>query len=65
MNAKRCDSIVLQIVVTEYDEQGRPVGEQTSQPVKVFRANAADFWAEVDKSVNAVDNPPTPKVKRR
>lgn len=48
---RRCDAIVVQLVVTEYDEQNRPVGELTMQPIKVFRATAVDFWATVDQGV--------------
>ena len=50
----RCDAIVLQLIVTEYDEHGRPIGEATSSPTKVFRATVPDVWAEVDKAVVAM-----------
>lgn len=49
----RCDAIVIQLIVTIYDEQGRPVSEQTSTPTKVFRAACPDVWAEADKAVAA------------
>ena len=52
---KRCDALVLQLIVTEYDEHGRPVNELTSSPpAKIFRASVPDVWAEVDKAVAAM-----------
>jgi hypothetical protein len=64
---KRCDALVLQLIVTEYDEHGRPVGEFTSSPMKVFRATVRDVWAEADKAVTAMQQqqkadaiPPSP-----
>ncbi len=62
----RCEEVIVQLVVRTYDDDGRPVREQTSQPVKVFRnAQTQDFWAEVDKAVKAmappVPEPPKPK----
>lgn len=59
-DTKRCDVVVVQLVVTTYDEHGRPVHEEVSQPVKVFRARARDFWAEVDKAVKAGQQKPQP-----
>lgn len=51
----RCDAIVVQLIVTQYDEHGRPVGEQSSSPTKVFRATVRDVWAEVDKAVAVME----------
>ena len=72
---KRCDTLVLQLIVTEYDEHGRPVSEQQSSPTKIFRASVPDVWREVDKAVAAMEKQaqvsPTPvplaavKGKRR
>jgi hypothetical protein len=72
---KRCDAIVLQLIVTEYDEHGRPVGEMTSAPVKVFRGVVHDVWAEADKAAAAIATqqktdalaspPPTKGAKKR
>lgn len=55
MTSTRCEEVIVQLVVRTYDDEGRPVLEQTSQPAKVFR-NAAtqDFWGEVDKAVTAM-----------
>jgi hypothetical protein len=50
----RCDAVVVQLLMTEYDEHDRPIREQIAQPVKVFRAGAADFWAEADKAITAM-----------
>lgn len=54
MSKLHCHAVIVQIVATEEDDMGRPIGEYTSEPVKVFRANARDFWSEVDKSVAAM-----------
>lgn len=52
----RCDEVIVQVIVRTYDEDGAPVREKTSQPIKVFRnAQTRDFWAEVDKSVKAME----------
>lgn len=51
METLRCDAVVVQIVMTRFDEHGRPVGEIVTQPVKVFRARALHFWDDVDKAV--------------
>lgn len=39
---KRIDAVVLQIIVTEYDAAGVPIGEQLATPVKVFLPKLAD-----------------------
>lgn len=51
-----CEEVIVQIVLTTRDEHGDKVGEKTSQPIKVFRnAQTRDFWAEVDKAVQAME----------
>lgn len=52
---RRCDAVIVQICVTEIDAQGRPVGELTSSPIKIFRATAENFWAEVDQAIARLD----------
>jgi hypothetical protein len=53
----RCEEVIVQLVVRTYDADGRPVREQTSQPVKVFRnSQTVDFWGEVDKAVKAMSS---------
>ncbi len=54
MKSIRCDAVVVTIIIAELDEHGRPIGELTSQPTKVFRASTPDFWADVDKAVEAM-----------
>lgn len=64
----RCEEVIVQLVIRTYDETGRPVLEQTSQPAKVFRnAQTRDFWAVVDKGVKAMQAPPPapPKAKAK
>lgn len=46
---RRIDAVVLQAVVIEYDDQGRPVGEALTQPIKVYRARLVDLEAELAK----------------
>jgi hypothetical protein len=53
----RCEEVIVQLVVRTYDADGHPVREQITQQVKVFRnAQTKDFWAEVDKAVQAMAN---------
>jgi hypothetical protein len=47
----RCDELLIQLVVRTYDDHDRPVREEVSQPLKVFRAVTPDVWAEVDKAL--------------
>lgn len=59
MSNTRCEEVIVQLVVRTYDDTGRPVREQVSQQTKVFRnAETRDFWAEVDKAVKAMQQPP-------
>ena len=51
----RCDAIEVRVIVTEVDEQGRPIAELPSAPAKLFRAAVPDIWAEVDKSIAAFE----------
>jgi hypothetical protein len=53
----RCDAVFVTIIATQVDEEGRPIGELTSQPVKVFRAANPDFWAAVDEAVAKMELP--------
>lgn len=50
-----CHSVVLQMIVSEVDEHGRPIDEHTAPAVKVFRAVVRDVWAEVDKTVAVLE----------
>jgi hypothetical protein len=56
--AYRCDVILVQIIATEVDEHGRPIGEKIAQPAKIFRAKARDFWPEIDKALARMTAPP-------
>lgn len=47
----RCDKIVVQIVATEYDDLGRPLGETALPAAALFRASTADVWAFADKTL--------------
>lgn len=66
MKNTRCEEVVVQLVVRTYDDMGRPIREQMSQPTKVFRnAETLDFWAQVDKAVKLMQDvpPPDPTAK--
>lgn len=52
MKNTRCEEVIVQLVVRSYDDDGRPVREQVTQQLKVFRnAKTEDFWGEVDKAI--------------
>ena len=51
MARTRCDEVIVQIIIRDYDKCDRPIGEAISQPVKVFRSQSPDFWATVDRIV--------------
>jgi hypothetical protein len=56
MKHTRCEEVIIQLVVRTYDDDGRPVREQVSQPAKVFRnAETRDFWTTVDQAVAAME----------
>lgn len=46
---RRIDAVILQAIVIEYDDTGRPVGEALTQPIKVYRAKLADLDVELQK----------------
>jgi hypothetical protein len=56
----RCDAVTIQLIVTDYDEHGRPTGERISQPMKLFRAGTPDVWAAVDAAIAQPPTPPAP-----
>ncbi len=56
----RCEEVVVQMIVRTYDDENRPLSEERTNTIKVFR-NAAtqDFWTWVDAVVaQAVKAPP-------
>lgn len=48
----RCDSVIVQIIATEYDDLGRPIGETPLPAMKLFRASTRDFWPSIDKALD-------------
>lgn len=53
---QRCEEVIVQFIVRTYDDQNRPVHQEETQPVRVFRyadAKTEDFWALVDAVVEA------------
>lgn len=59
----RCDKVMVQLIITEYDEHDRPIGERPvpqGQLATIWRATTPDFWAEVDKAVKIETTPPAP-----
>lgn len=68
MKNTRCEEVMVQLIIRTYDDMGRPVREQLSQPQKIFRnAQTLDFWGEVDKAVKALSAAPAapPAAKPR
>ena len=63
MKGIRSNSLVLQIIVTEHDVHGRPIGEQALPPMKVFRAGTPDVWKAVDAHVAQVVKAATAQQK--
>lgn len=57
----RCDEVVVQVIVRSYDSYDRPIGEAMTQPAKVFRSQAPDFWRYVDDLVRASTKAAAPK----
>lgn len=52
MSSTRCEEAIVQLVIRSYDDAGRPIREQVTEPLKVFRnAETHDFWKFVDKGV--------------
>lgn len=39
--------MVIVLIVTEYDEQGHPIAEAETQPMKVFTAKADALQAKI------------------
>ena len=48
-NRLRIMSATVQYVLTESNEQGEPIREFISQPVRVFRAVHGDIWLHGDR----------------
>ncbi len=47
----RVDRILVQVVVTAYNEAGQPLAEQVAQPICLFRAATPDVWAHIDQLI--------------
>jgi hypothetical protein len=56
MKNVRADSVIVKIVVTEFNEEGRSIDEVLTQERRIFRATAPDFWEAVDAIVAEVVN---------
>lgn len=46
---KRIDAVMVVLVVTEYDADGRPIREHQTQPLKMFATAIPDLPAEIDR----------------
>lgn len=56
---RRIEAVVVQAVVVEYDDAGRPVAEAVTQPMKVYRVRLADLeamLAKLDAQLEAKDD---------
>ena len=51
----RCDAIVIQVIATQVDDEGRPIGELIAPATKLFHAKTPDVWAEVHKAIAALE----------
>lgn len=61
---KRVDAIVVQVVVTEFDEAGRIVGEELQHAQKVYAAKSP--WVEqLVAPLNAQLATPEPDAKKK
>lgn len=54
---RRIDEIIVAVVVREYNDEGRPIDEKQSKPVKLFRATNYDVWACLDAALDAIEEP--------
>jgi len=46
---KRVDAVIVSLVVTEYDADGRPINEEQTKPLKMFATAMKDLPAEIDR----------------
>lgn len=65
---KRIDSMVVRLIITEYDEAGVAIGDAALEELKVFRSQLATFLERADaelakNSAETVKPKPKPKPK--
>jgi hypothetical protein len=56
MSTFQCDEVLIQAIIREYDEKGKPIGERSTQGVKIFRAKTPNIWEEIDKDVQTLQS---------
>ena len=49
MPTQKIATAIVQYVITTRDDQGEPINEQVSQPIRLFRVVHPDIWAHGDK----------------
>ncbi len=49
MPTTRIATAIVQYVITTRDDQGEPIDESVSQPIRLFRVVHPDIWAHGDK----------------
>jgi predicted HAD superfamily phosphohydrolase YqeG len=45
----RIDTIIVQPIITTYDDAGKPIHERAGQAMKLFKASQPDVWVLCDK----------------
>lgn len=61
----RIDAILVSAVRTAYDEAGRPVGDQVSQPVKLYLAAFPDLERAFLAAIEPHESSSTPSDEGR
>jgi hypothetical protein len=51
---KKIAKLVVQVVISEYDEAGELIDEQMTQPSAIYRAKAPDVWTYLDREILSV-----------
>lgn len=57
--AKRIRVAIVQYIIADFDDAGEPIGEELSQPVRVFRVVHPDVWAHGDRLAFPPAAPPS------
>lgn len=54
---RQCQEVVVQFIIKAVNEDGLPVGEVITQPVKIFRGqNINDIWAFADDAIKQIES---------
>lgn len=53
--SQRIDSVILQGIVTTFDDEGKPIHEDALPAMKIFRASHPDIWASLEAEKKKLD----------